>query len=260
MSVVEFWDNVYQAFDCTVPVSGELELPLGFGPICNKDVLIIACGTGEHVIRACRAGAKVTALDISPRAVENALAMAKHNGFDIKTVIADGAATELPDGSFDVIWGSAVLHHLDHDRAASEFARLLRSEGKVAMVSEPTFFNPLLRFAYQTAFGEGREGRRRSAFFGLLTRIGDDYEKPIEQADLVPWTRHFKKVELYPRGFLFFSKLGQVLPCGLPVKKFFLRLDGAVIGIIPSITRWSYEYDFVFSMDASRTGTASGSR
>ena len=88
----------------------------------------------------------------------------------------------IEDKFFDIIWGSAVLHHLDHQKFSKEIVRILKPGGSVIFVDEPTFFNPIIKFAYETLYGKGLENRRRKFLF--FTRTGDDLEKPIDSCDL----------------------------------------------------------------------------
>lgn len=242
--VTEFWDQFYQKFDPTAEVEGSLELPAGAPAVAGKKLLIVACGTGKEVVRACRDGALVTALDISSQAVKNARDMVQYNNLTADFVVADAGQTGLPDGSIDVIWGSAVFHHLDHESTAREFARILKPGGQVYMLSEPTFFNPLLKWAYETAFGKGRVGRRRKFLF--FVRRGDDFEKPIERSDLEVWKKYFRLLEI-SRGFMFFEKLGHVLSRRGSFHKAFSRLDRMALRLIPGLNRYGYEYDFILN-------------
>lgn len=243
-TIADFWDDMYQNFDPTVPVHGDLELPPNVPSITGKTVLIVACGTGQHVVRACRGGANVVALDISPRAVANARAMVEHNGLSARYVVtSDGVDTTLTDAACDFVWGEAVLHHLDHEKSAPEFARILRAGGMVCMVSEPTFYNPLLKFAYEFAFGSGRTDRRRKFLF--FTRRGDDFEKPIVDADLIPWRKHFEIVKA-PRPLMLFEKIGHVLSQSRRMHRVFGGMDRLLERIVPSIRKYTYEYDFIF--------------
>jgi len=54
-----------------------------------------------------------------------------------------GNAESLPyaDASFDAVFGSSVLHHLDLDRALHEALRVLRPGGRCAF-TEPNIVNP----------------------------------------------------------------------------------------------------------------------
>ncbi|MFM9829163.1 MAG: class I SAM-dependent methyltransferase [Sphingomonas sp.] len=240
--VAEFWDEMYAAFDPTATVSGALELPDDAPRLGGKSILIVACGTGAEVVRACREAAAVTAIDISQKAVENARAMVAHNGQSAEFVVADAGQSGLPSGSFDVIWGSAVLHHLEHAAVAREFARLLKPDGVVYMIAEPTFFNPLLKFAYETAFGRGRVGRRRR--FLIFVRKGDEFEKPIEHSDLALWQDGFH-VATRSRNFMFIEKIGHVLSPNRKVHNVFSAFDRGLTRLLPPLKRYGYEHDII---------------
>ena len=243
LAVASFWDNFYRDFNPTTPVERDLELPPGALPLSGCNILIVACGTGADVVRACRQAREVTAIDISSKAVENARAIAEHNNCYARYVVADAGRSGLEAASFDVIWGTAVLHHLMHEEVASEFARILKPGGTVYMLSEPTFFNPLLKLAYEFAFGKGRHGRKRQ--FLIFRRRGDDFEKPIEESDLEHW-RHDFKINARPRGFMFFEKIGHVLSRSASAGRLFAQMDKGLLAAFPGLKKYSYEFDFIF--------------
>jgi ubiquinone/menaquinone biosynthesis C-methylase UbiE len=243
-AVAEFWDQMYLGFDHTAPAMGPIELPAEAQRLHGQHVLIVACGTGKEVVRACREAASTTAIDISQQAVDNARAMVHYNGLNASYVVADASQSGLPSESFDIIWGSAVLHHLKHDEVAAEFSRLLKPGGIVYMMSEPTFFNPLLRFGYETAFGKGRVGRRRKFLF--FTRIGDEFEKPIDHADLAPWLKLFE-VKKQSRGFMFVEKFGHVFSKNVSIRSAFKKIDEVAETIFPFLKNYGYEYNFTFT-------------
>ena len=58
-------------------------------------------------------------------------------------VLHRGNAEHLPyaDASFDAVYGSSVLHHLDLDRALAEVLRVLRPGGR-CVFTEPNILNP----------------------------------------------------------------------------------------------------------------------
>lgn len=100
--------------------------------------LDVATGTGRVAIRAARAGAEVTGLDIAPRLLEEARANA--DGLPIR--FDEGDAQRLPydDGSFDVV--SSVFGAIfapDHDAVARELARVCRNGGRLGLTAwEPS--------------------------------------------------------------------------------------------------------------------------
>ncbi len=68
------------------------------------------------------------------------------NGTAVDCVAADAERLPFADGSFDRIWGNAVLHHLDLARAVREVRRVL-APGGVAVFCEPWGENPVLTWA-----------------------------------------------------------------------------------------------------------------
>ena len=64
-----------------------------------------------------RAGAAVSAFDLSTGYVREARERASANGARIEYTVANGEELPYPNESFDAVWGNAVLHHLDLDRA-----------------------------------------------------------------------------------------------------------------------------------------------
>ena len=60
-------------------------------------------------------------------------------GLDVETAACDGRALPFEDGSFDLVLGHAVLHHLpDLDAAFREFHRVLRPGGRIVFAGEPS--------------------------------------------------------------------------------------------------------------------------
>lgn len=61
----------------------------------------MGCGTGIISIHCARSGAKITAVDINPRAVECTRKNAKLNGMDLEVISSD--LFEMVEGRFDLI-------------------------------------------------------------------------------------------------------------------------------------------------------------
>jgi SAM-dependent methyltransferase len=100
----------------------------------GKDVLDVACGTGNATIPAARAGARVTGLDFAPALLDIAREQAADAMVEIDFV--EGDAQELPfgDASFDAV--VSTFGHMfapDHARAAAEMKRVLRPAGAIAV-------------------------------------------------------------------------------------------------------------------------------
>lgn len=95
-------------------------------------VLDVACGTGNAVRPAARAGARVTGLDLTPKLLAAGRAKAAAEGLDIEW--REGDAEELPfeDETFDVV--VSTFGHMfapRHQRVADEMARVCRHGGAI---------------------------------------------------------------------------------------------------------------------------------
>jgi SAM-dependent methyltransferase len=115
-------------------------------PLAGTRLLDFGCGHGMASVVAARRGAVVTAFDLSPGYLAEAARRAATNGVSVSFLQADGERLPFADASFDRVWGSAILHHLDLRRAAPELYRVLRPGG-VAVFCEPWGENPLLSLA-----------------------------------------------------------------------------------------------------------------
>ncbi len=115
-------------------------------PLDGRRVLDFGCGHGMAAVVMARAGARVTAFDLSPGYADEARHRARANGVPIHLAAADGERLPFADGVFDRIWGNAVLHHLDLRKAARELRRVLAPDG-LAVFCEPWGENPLLAAA-----------------------------------------------------------------------------------------------------------------
>ena len=106
----------------------------------GRRVLELGCGTGIFLEKVAASGARLVGLDLS----EDLLAKARARlGAVSNVVLHRGNAEHLPyaDATFDTVYGSSVLHHLDLDRALGEVLRVLRPGGRCAF-TEPNIVNP----------------------------------------------------------------------------------------------------------------------
>jgi SAM-dependent methyltransferase len=66
-------------------------------------------------------------------------------GLEVQTLAGDAESLPLADGSFDLVLGHAVLHHIpDLERAFAEFHRVLRPAGVLAFAGEPSRYGDFL--------------------------------------------------------------------------------------------------------------------
>ena len=93
----------------------------------GKKVLEIGCGTGEFTKRIASSGAIITAIDISPDLLEIAREMAPN--VNVSFQVQNVGKLDFEDGSFDVVIGSSILHHLNLNPALKEVYRVLKRGG-----------------------------------------------------------------------------------------------------------------------------------
>ena len=164
------------------------------GDVRGKTILDYGCGHGMAAVTLARAGARVSAFDLSPGYVAEAERRAAVNGVSVEFRVADAEHLPYADASFDAVWGNAILHHLDLHRAGAELHRVLKPNG-IAVFCEPWGGNPLLNFA-----------RRRLPYPGK-ERTPDEW--PLNRRDLGPLRVHFPK--LHWRGHQMFGMIRRVV-------------------------------------------------
>jgi ubiquinone/menaquinone biosynthesis C-methylase UbiE len=99
-------------------------------------VLDVACGTGNLAIRAAKAGAKVTGLDIAPNLLDQARARANHDGLAISLDQGDAEALPYEDSSFDLVVSMfGAMFAPRPEVVTKELVRVCRSGGRIAMAN-----------------------------------------------------------------------------------------------------------------------------
>jgi len=122
-------------------VLGKLEKALGGDVPPFARSLEIGAGTGYFSLHMKMAGlvADATCTDISAGMVEVLESNAKMLKLDIATEVCDAERLPFADGSFELVLGHAVLHHIpDLDRAFNEIHRVLVPGGTILFAGEPS--------------------------------------------------------------------------------------------------------------------------
>ncbi|WP_020468998.1 class I SAM-dependent methyltransferase [Zavarzinella formosa] len=192
------------------------------GSLAGKMLLDYGCGHGMASVMFARRGASVTGFDLSGKYVEEAKRRATANEVVAHFQVADAERLPFADASFDLVWGNAILHHLDMDQACKELKRILRPNG-VAVFCEPWGGNPLLEFA------------RRHLPYSGKHRTPD--ERPLRPADLPALRVHFPNLEC--RGHQFLGVLQRIWKRESPAGSWTDRLDSQLMSRFPVLEKWS---------------------
>lgn len=97
-------------------------------------VLEYGCGNASQARALARVAKSVDGIDISDVAIAEASEIAKAEGltnFRFQTMNAEAMTFE--QGSFDLIFGRGIIHHLDLKRSFAELARVLAPGGSVLL-------------------------------------------------------------------------------------------------------------------------------
>jgi SAM-dependent methyltransferase len=133
----ESWTTFTPTATFTTPVAAHLVRFAGIGR--GESVLDVGTGTGVVAVTAARAGAQVSALDLTPELLAEARENGKIAGCP-EIAWQEGDAENLPyaDGSFDVV--VSQFGHMFAPRAeiaVSQMRRVLKANGRVAFVTWP---------------------------------------------------------------------------------------------------------------------------
>jgi 2-polyprenyl-3-methyl-5-hydroxy-6-metoxy-1,4-benzoquinol methylase len=150
------------------------------GNLKGARILDVGIGDGFSSVLMALAGAHVTGIEVSTAALARSEELARRYGVNLNLQEMPGEDLRLENGSFDGILCVSAYHHMDQERAATEFARVLRPGGRLAMI-EPLATNPPA-WLYRH-IGE------------LFSREATTRETPLRVSDLQTLRRHFRVVE-----------------------------------------------------------------
>jgi ubiquinone/menaquinone biosynthesis C-methylase UbiE len=128
----EFFDEIKKKFDHTYAAYAHSEKLLRFPAWKGKSVLEIGCGIGIDALEFARHGARVTAVDLSPRNIELAKKYFSHNNLDGAFVVGNAEEMCFPDQSFDLVVAIGVFIYTPNIRKAlDEVLRVVKPGGEV---------------------------------------------------------------------------------------------------------------------------------
>jgi SAM-dependent methyltransferase len=196
------------------------------GDVRGKEVLEYGSGWGENTIILAHRGAHVHALDISPELMEiNRRRMEVNECTSgVRLTVASAYEVPSPDESVDVVFGMAILHHLDLAQAAREVYRVLRPGGR-AIFSEPTRSSPTLRVL------------RRMIPCRLPAHVSP-YERPLSLSEIDEFCNRF--IPGRSRSFdLPWSRAADRIPFLRPYLRKFRQWDRRLLGHFPQLAYYA---------------------
>ena len=102
-----------------------------FEVLKGKRVLEIGCGLGSHAELFARAGCRLTAIDLTEKAVELTRERLRLRGFPADIRRMDAEEMEFQNGEFDFVWSWGVIHHsADPERIIRNVYRVLKDGGE----------------------------------------------------------------------------------------------------------------------------------
>jgi SAM-dependent methyltransferase len=194
------------------------------GDVRGKTVLDYGCGDGANTLLLARRGAQVKALDISPELIAIArqrLATNRTTG-DVEFIVGSAHDLPLPDDSVDVVFGMAILHHLDLELSAREVQRVLRKGGR-AIFREPVRNIKLFKFLR-----------------GLIPYRAPNvspFERPLSHKELAQYADGFSSYRTKAFRLPTTNLMYALPPLERRFSRAFHRFDAAVLKMIPALSR-----------------------
>ncbi|MCI0397007.1 MAG: class I SAM-dependent methyltransferase [Chloroflexi bacterium] len=195
-------------------------------PAPGERVLDLGCGEGKETLTLASRGLLVIGVDLSQLQLSRARQLICEQFPGARVHFVQANAEELPfkDGAFRVIYGKAILHHLDIEGSAQEIGRLLPPGGR-ATFAEPMKRHPLFWLA------------RR-----LTPRLRTKDEHPLDPGEFNRFGRYFTSSQTH--SFFLLAPLAypfRLLPGGEPLFRIVQRLlhqaDTWLFRLLPSLKK-----------------------
>ena len=151
----------------------------------NKEILDYGCGIGHNVNIVSKFNpSKIVGIDISEVSIEKAKNNKNKFQNNINFISDNCEKSSINSNSFDIIYGSGILHHLKLEKAIDEINRLLKQDGKIIFM-EPLGTNPFINL-----------------YRNLTPKSRSPDEHPLVNKDFQYIKKYFKNLDLKFYGFL----------------------------------------------------------
>jgi SAM-dependent methyltransferase len=175
-------------------------------------ILEYGCALGDKSEELTGSCASYDGIDISDVAIDHATGL--YGRENVRFHVMDAMHMTFPDNSFDLIFGSGIIHHLDTEQSIKEIRRVLSPMGR-AWFWEPLGLNPLINL-YRTVTPSARTPD----------------EHPLLPRDFRIMQKHFGNVNLDYFGL---TTLGAVpfrnSKLGAPLRAACETIDSAILAV-----------------------------
>jgi ubiquinone/menaquinone biosynthesis C-methylase UbiE len=208
------------------------------GCLRGKKVLVYGCGNDCAALWFSISGSNVDAIDISPKSIENQNIIADTLNLKIRSMVMDAHNLDLPSNEYDIVYGNAILHHLELKKAIPEIYRILKPGG-TAIFRDVMSGNVFIRaFRYATPFWRTPN------------------EHPLKSGDFVLFSKEFKKIItdhyiLSGLPYFFFARMmnnillkkarsKRRIPLHVSIYNYFDRLDEKLFALNPNLKKQAW--------------------
>lgn len=140
------------------------------GDLKNKKILYYGCGVNYPPVKYFfkKKAEKIYMIDISPKSIEYNVNRVRQLGMNDKVfpLVMDCESLTFTDNKFDIVFGKAILHHLNVNKSIKEIHRVLKPNGQAVFI-EPLGMNPFINI-----------------YRRLTPQLRTPEEKPFERQEL----------------------------------------------------------------------------
>ena len=212
------------------------------GDVKGKKILEIGCSSGWLSVFLAKQGAIVTGIDIGENLILAAKELAKINNVDCSFKVCSAADIKL-DETYDVIIGSAVLHHISEEsvvKSFGEFYRLLKKDG-IAIFTEPVENSKSFEILQNLMPIPGRPSIiQRNKWKTYLKSLDD---RPMSNLEFINAGKvnKFRSTKLYAHGLII--RLSKILgkknyPRFIAANLFLKKIDKFLFKFFPILKRY----------------------
>lgn len=200
----------------------------------NKKILDLGSGNGDWSCYFVSKGALVTSIDISPKMIRLTKIKAKKLGFDKKITAKTCSVLDIckfKKDSFDIIWGSGILHHLPKKTIKETLAqayKVLKKGGAAYFIEPVSHFKILTRILTAAHSKPDTQPKTIS--------IHKEIDRPLTFDLLYDIGKEFKQIDI--KGFGTIGRLEKFLFCSF-LKRLINIIDYYMMLYIPFLKKLS---------------------